>query len=264
VKIFTAIMWATVAALGSIFPLAAAAAAEPGVLLAAGQGDKNVTHETARTAGKTLHVKPTDDFEVTGDGRVAAWQKVAWEPLARRAARGHDYEAKIKLLYSKTGLYVLFSGTDQKLTATLGDDFLDLWNEDVFEFFLWTDERHPLYFEYEISPLGYELAILVPNIDDKFLGWRPWHYEGDRKIRKATATAGPKQSGAAISGWSAEIFLPYKLLTPLAGVPPKPGTRWRANFYRVDYDNGQETSWDWARVGPSFHEFEKFGTLVFD
>src|SRR5215470_9492567 len=48
VKIFTAIMWATVAALGSIFPLAAAAAAEPGVLLAAGQGDKNVTHETAR------------------------------------------------------------------------------------------------------------------------------------------------------------------------------------------------------------------------
>src|SRR5262249_31694222 len=111
VKIFTAIMWATVAALGSIFPLAAAAAAEGGVLLAAGQGDKNVTHETARTAGKTLHVKPTDDFEVTGDGRAAAWEKVAWEPLARRAARGHDYEAKIKLLYSKTGLYVLFSGT---------------------------------------------------------------------------------------------------------------------------------------------------------
>jgi hypothetical protein len=51
---------------------------------------------------------------------------------------------------------------------------------------------------------------------------------------------------------------------PLGNVPPKAGTRWRANFYRVDYDDRAETSWDWARVGPSFHEFRKFGTLVFD
>jgi hypothetical protein len=47
-------------------------------------------------------------------------------------------------------------------------------------------------------------------------------------------------------------------------VPPKPGTRWRANFYRMDYDGGQTTSFDWARVGPSFHEFRKFGTLIFE
>ena len=33
---------------------------------------------------------------------------------------------------------------------------------------------------------------------------------------------------------------------------------------RVDYDDGKSTSWDWAHVGPSFHEFEKFGTLVFE
>jgi hypothetical protein len=46
--------------------------------------------------------------------------------------------------------------------------------------------------------------------------------------------------------------------------PPKPGARWRANFYRVDYDDGRQTSWDWARVGPNFHEFKKFGTLIFD
>ena len=56
----------------------------------------------------------------------------------------------------------------------------------------------------------------------------------------------------------------HKLLEPLANVPPKPATRWRANFYRVDYDDGRESSWDWARVGPSFHEYEKFGTLIFD
>ena len=155
------------------------------------------------------------------------------------------------------------NGSDRKITATIEEDFADLWNQDVFEFFFWTDQRHPIYFEYEISPLGYELPILIPNIDGNFLGWRPWHYEGDRKTQKATTVAGgAKKPGATISGWTAEVFVPYKLLEPLAGVPPKPGARWRANFYRVDYDDGRTTEWDWARVGPSFHEYQKFGTLV--
>jgi len=26
----------------------------------------------------------------------------------------------------------------------------------------------------------------------------------------------------------------------------------------------QVTGWDWARVGPSFHDFKNFGTLVFE
>ena len=214
---------------------------------------------------KSLHVKPTVDFTVTGDGSAAAWNGIAWEPLSKRGQGGHAYDARVKLLYSITGLYILFNGSDEKLTATLKEDFADLWHEDVFEFFLWTDKRHPVYFEYEISPLGYELPILIPNFGGKFLGWRPWHYEGDRKIQKAVKVAGgPAESGAKINGWSAEIFVPYKLLEPLQNVPPKPGTTWRANFYRVDMDNGKAASWDWARVGPSFHEYQKFGTLIFD
>jgi hypothetical protein len=145
------------------------------------------------------------------------------------------------------------------------EDFLNLWTEDVFEVFLWTDQRLPVYFEYEISPLGYELPILIPNFENKFLGWRPWHYGGDRKTRKATSiVGGPKQSGAGISGWKAEVFIPYELLRPLQNVPPQAGSHWRANFYRVDYDNGQSTSWDWSRVGPSFHEYQNFGTVIFD
>ena len=96
-------------------------------------------------------------------------------------------------------------------------------------------------------------------------GNRPWHYEGPRKTQKATVAVGrAKQSGARVTGWKTEVFVPYELLRPLQNVPPKSGTRWRANFYRVDYDDGQSTSWDWARVGRSFHEFEKFGTLVFE
>jgi len=216
-------------------------------------------------AAKVLRVRPTEDFTVTGRGDASAWTKVAWEPLHLRDAGGNPYATRVKVLYSKTGLYVLMEAADRKITATMNDDFLDLWNEDVFEFFLWPDERYTVYFEYEISPLDFELPILIPNFGGKFLGWRPWHYEGARKTQKATTvTGGVKQSGAAITGWTAEIFLPYDLLRPLQNVPPQSGTRWRANFYRMDYDNAKKTSWDWARVGSGFHEFEKFGTLIFE
>jgi hypothetical protein len=216
-------------------------------------------------ARKSTVVKSTDDFELTGDGANAAWQKAEWIALRKRNADGHPFDARFKTLYSKTGIYFLFDGTDAELSARMQEDFLDLWTEDVFEVFLWTDERHPIYFEYEISPLGYELPILVPNFDGKFLGWRPWRYDGSRRTRKATAAlGGPKEPGAKISGWRAEVFIPYELLTPLENVPPRPGSHWRANVYRVDHDGGKSTGWDWAPVGASFHEIKSFGTLTFE
>ena len=218
-----------------------------------------------RPSAKTLRIRRTEDFVVNGRGDASAWKKADWEPLNLRTIDDHKYKTHVKMLYSETGLYVLMEAEDRTITATMKADFLDLWNEDVFEFFLWPDERYPVYFEYEISPLGFELPILIPNFGGEFLGWRPWHYDGKRKTQTATTTiGGPKQSGASVAGWKAEVFVPYDLLKPLQNVPPQPGTRWRANFYRVDYDDEKSTSWDWARVGGSFHEFEKFGTLIFE
>jgi len=218
-----------------------------------------------REDAKVLRIRQTEDFAVNGAGDAPAWEKTAWEPLNLRESDGHQYKTHVKMLYSGTGLYVLMEAEDATITATMKEDFLNLWQEDIFEVFLWPDERYPVYFEYEISPLGFELPIIIPNFGGEFLGWRPWRYEGKRKTQKATTvTGGPKQSGAKVTGWKAEVFVPYDLLRPLQNVPPKPGTRWQANFYRVDYDEGKTTSWDWARVGSGFHEFEKFGTLIFE
>src|SRR5690606_4280937 len=144
-------------------------------------------------------------------------------------------------------------------------DCPDLWKGAVFEVFLEPAERVRRYFGCEISPLGRELPILIPNLEGKFLGWRPWHYGGDRRVRHETSiVGGPKESGATIQGWRAEIKIPYALLEPLRNVPPQKGTRWRANFYRVDYDGGRAIQWDWARVGRTFHDFRRFGTLRFE
>lgn len=222
-------------------------------------------HDNAQeSTSPTIRVPATEDFEVTGDGATAAWNRAKWENLRKRSGT-LPYETRVKLLYSKTGIYALFEGTDKKVTATHTEDFADLWLEDCFELYLWPDERDSLYLEYQISPLTKELILFIPNLDGKFLGWRPWHYEGKRKTRKAvSAISGKLASGASIQGWRAEVFVPYELLTPLRNVPPKPGSRWRANFYRMDYDDGNKGSWNWQPVGPSFHEFQKFGTLIFE
>ncbi|MBI3856815.1 MAG: carbohydrate-binding family 9-like protein [Planctomycetes bacterium] len=212
-----------------------------------------------------LRVASVEDFEVSGSGDAAAWKSVPWTALRKRQPDGHPYEARFKMLYSKKGVYVLMDGTDIKLTTTGRPDNANLWEEDVYEAFFWTDEGAPTYFEYEISPMNSELPILVNNNGGSFMGWLPWNFLGDRKTRKATsAKDGPKEKGAQVKGWTAEFFIPFALLRGLKNVPPAAGARWRANFYRMDHDGGKTTQWDWSPVGPSFHEYQKFGVLIFE
>lgn len=213
----------------------------------------------------TITIKKTEDFTISGEGKSPMWNKTEWLPLTVQESSGEPVAAtRIKVLYSERGLYFLFFCEDQKLTATIEEDFGALYKEDVVEVFLWPNESVPVYFEYEVSPLNYELPILVPNINNRFYGWKPWHYEGDRRIQHATsAQGGKKESHTTVKSWMAEFFIPYKLLQPIASSAPRSGDRWRANMYRIDYDKDYIT-WSWQKTSGSFHEFKKFGTLIFE
>ena len=212
----------------------------------------------------SLVVRKCQDFSLTGDGTASEWKKAEWIDLVQQGPDKSPYTTRAKVLYSETGIYFLYDCADKKLTATIKGDFQNIFTEDVVEVFLWTDESFPVYFEYELSPLDYELPIIIPNYNGKFYGWQPWHYEGERKTRHATSvTGGKKESLAAVDGWKAEIFIPYKLLVPLNNVPPVSGTKWRANMYRIDYDKGT-TYFTWQKVVKSFHEFNNYGTFIFE
>jgi hypothetical protein len=213
----------------------------------------------------TIKVKKCKDFKITGNGSSYSWNSTEWVNIPLRSASPDKYMTKAKVLYSETGIYFLYDCVDKKLTATLKADFLNLYDEDVVEAFLWTSEDFPVYFEYELSTLNYELPIMVPNYKGKFYGWLPWNYEGDRRTRHATSvTGGKRESGATISGWRAEFFIPYKLLTPLQQVPPVTGTKWRANMYRIDYDHKGLTAFSWQKTQGTFHDYNKFGTFIFE
>ncbi|MFZ0391904.1 MAG: carbohydrate-binding family 9-like protein [Calditrichia bacterium] len=215
-------------------------------------------------AGDSVYkVARTSDFELNGQGSAETWEKAPWLVLSSRKDSS-PLQTRARALYSDSGLYVLFENEDRQITATMRENFADLWHEDVVEIFLWTDEDFPVYFEYELSPLNYELPILIPNLKGKFLGWRPWHYEGERRTRHKIWIDSSGTGANKVKSWHAEFFIPFKLLTPLGNVPPGPGTRWRVNLYRGDYDLGHFESWAWQPVEKRFHEYEKFGTFVFE
>jgi hypothetical protein len=179
----------------------------------------------------------TTDFTVTGDGSNINWDKAGWMNLTQRRPAEIDpaRATNVKVMYSETGIYCLFNCLDKKITADMEADFMDIWTQDVVEVFFWPDESIPFYFEYEISPLDYELPIMISNHDGELLRWQPFHYDENRRTNHATAIlGGNKKSNEAITCWKAEFFIPYLLLSPLRNVPPKPGDRWRANFYRMD------------------------------
>jgi hypothetical protein len=209
-------------------------------------------------ADQIIPVIHCSDFILTGDGNEPAWTPAQWIKLNSKQSR--SYETQFRIMYSKSGIYCLYKCFDSSIVSTLKGDFLDLYKEDVVEAFFWTDESIPVYFEYELSPMNYELPIMVPNKDGNFYGWRPWRYEGERLTRHAVNIT--ENAAGEGKSWTAEFFIPYALLSPIVSRPPGKGSRWRANFYRIDYDHGKQ-EWCWQPVPGTFHNYKLFGTLEF-
>jgi len=221
--------------------------------------------EAYAQAPKTIEIIKTQDFTINGKGTSENWQKTDWInlPLRTNSQNSRELNTNLKILYSEKGIYFLFQCEDRILNSTMKSDFLKLWKEDVVEVFLWPNENDPTYFEYELSPLNYELPLLISNKNGDLTRWRPYMYESDRKVNhKTSVTGGKKKVGSKIESWTAEFFVPFKLLRPLKNITPSLGTEWRANFYRVDYDQG-ESSYEWMPVNNTFHEIDKFGSIIF-
>ncbi|MEX6686302.1 carbohydrate-binding family 9-like protein [Danxiaibacter flavus] len=211
-----------------------------------------------------LSVSKSSDFEVNGKGDNNEWDKCAWNVITKLDSGGQAYNTKFKMLYSEKGIYVLFKGADDHITTSSTKDFDALFKGDVFEVFFQTDTATSIYLEYEINHLNKELVLLVPNFNGRAFGWQPFAYVNNRKVQKAVSIEGGKaEVNTAITGWAAEVFFPYALFSPLLNVPPKAGTVWRANFYRLDYDSGQMIKWAWSPIEKNFHEYKKFGTIIF-
>jgi hypothetical protein len=205
------------------------------------------------------------DFTINGKGDNAEWDKTKWVNLTKLNTGGKEYKTKFKILYSPAGIYVLFNSDDEKVGTENKNDFENLFTADVVEVFFHPEPAQTTYFEYEVSPLEKELVLLIMNTKTGFGSWMPWHYEDKKKVsKKVIINGGEMKPGASIQSWSAELFFPYQLLSGLLNTPPVSGTKWNANFCRLDYDAGKQIMWSWSPVEKSFHEFKKYYSLLFE
>jgi hypothetical protein len=215
-------------------------------------------------SSRSLRVIKCNDFGINGKGNNPEWEKTSWHPLTRLDSAGISYATRFKILYGAKGIYVLFEGDDNRISTTFNEDFQDLYNADVFEVFFQPDTTMPLYLEYEINALNKELVLLIPNLTGRASGWLPFHYDTKHVEKKVNVVGGKAAMGASIKSWTAELFFPYGIFDPLLNVPPVSGTVWHANFYRLDYDSGSMVKWSWAPIAHSFHEYKKFGSIIFE
>lgn len=215
-----------------------------------------------------LIVRKCSDFTVTGKGDNAKWIKAAWNSLIKLDSGGRNYASSFKILYSNTGIYVLFSGEDDKITTRDYKDFDAIYNGDVFEVFFHPNPRTPVYFEYEINQLRKELILMLSRSTDQISPWAPKYpaAEDRRPVKRMVDVVGGKiEVGASIKYWTAEVFFPYSVLGLLPGVPPGSGTIWNANFCRLDYDSGKMIKYSYSPgIQTSFHELDKFLSIKFE
>lgn len=209
----------------------------------------------------TIKIKKVADFELDGVGNQQQWKEANWIELIQLDSCSLPYNTKFKILYSDSGIYVLFSGIDHTITSTYTKDFEDLFRADVYEVFFHPEPKIPVYLEYEVNALNAELVLLIPNINKKTMGWTPWKYTGKRRVVKKVQV---HQTDNKMDSWTAELFFPFTLFVPLQNLDIKKGVCWNANFYRLDYDTGKMIKWAWSPVNKSFHEFDKYGVIQFD
>jgi hypothetical protein len=161
----------------------------------------------------------------------------------------------------EANLYLLYSGVDSTIAATMYGHDEPLWQEDVLEAFIAPDSLER-YLELEVNPLGtlFDAAIHSPHGSRESMttdvGWAcagMW-----------TSTRRARRDPGGL--WRFETLL----VVPFAGLgkdPPRSGDRWRANFFRIDRDAelGDEfSSWKATMRDPAdFHVPEAFGVLEF-
>jgi Carbohydrate family 9 binding domain-like len=164
---------------------------------------------------------------------------------------------KVRLLWSRTALYVLFEANQREPLVVSDKPDLDkktlgLWNRDVCEIFLAPDKSESRkYFEFEVAPTGewVDVALDLTSGERK----SDWDYKSEMTV----ISVGSRKNSVAML-----IKIPWQAL----GAVPKAGDVWLGNILRCvgkDPDRGYLAWSPTMTKNPNFHVPEKFGKFIF-
>jgi len=161
---------------------------------------------------------------------------------------------EVRAAWSEEEWRLLFIADDTDPWATMTQRDAPLYEEETIEVFFDSVGDLESYFEIEVNPLGTVLDLVLRKSRSGYKADRAWQCEGLRTLVR-------RHDG----GWSAEMAIPFASVT---NSPPRTGSRWRANFCRIDRPSRdgtlprELTAWS-PPLRASFHTPERFGVIEF-
>ncbi|HEY4321362.1 MAG TPA: carbohydrate-binding family 9-like protein [Gemmatimonadales bacterium] len=177
------------------------------------------------------------------DGNLddAAWRAASWtdffvdiEGAVRAAPR---FRTRAKMLWDDNYWYIAAEIQEPDLWATVTHHDDVIFRDNDFEIFVDPSGTTHRYFEIEMNQLGTEWDLFLPKpYRDNGSAQNSWEIPG---LKLAVAVNGTlNHPGDRDQGWSVEVAIPWRAFADSGRnvVPPTPGTQWRMNFSRVEWD----------------------------
>jgi len=225
-------------------------------------------------------------LSIDGFATESCWTKAEWtadfadiegdkKPIPR-------FRTRAKMLWDNDNLYVFAELYEPNIWANLKQRDTVIFYDNDFEVFIDPDGDTHRYYEYEMNALNTQWDLLLTKpYRDGGLPLTSWNFDA---VRSAVSIAGTLNNPSdKDTCWRVEIAFPLKSFTDSSVVlPVKPGTQWRINFSRVEWqtlaDNGRsikvinpqtqkplsEDNWVWSPQGVvNMHCPETWGYIQF-
>ncbi|MHA3773244.1 carbohydrate-binding family 9-like protein [Verrucomicrobiota bacterium sgz303538] len=190
--------------------------------------------------------------ELTADLFSPAWRDLPKVNLSETVTGGAPEQGtRVSVAWNDEELRVIFDADDVNPWATLTERDAPLYTEEVMEVFLDPVGDLESYFEIEVNPLNTVLDLVLRRSRSGYIKDIAWRCDGLRTVTRRTER-----------GWAAEMAIPF---ASLVAEPPRVGSRWRVNFFRIDRPEGRErelSAWSPTRLN-TFHVPQRFGVLEF-
>ena len=176
-------------------------------------------------------------------------------------------QGEARVTWDEQALYVGFEVRDSNIRGGFPADSVDphLWERDTVEVMIDPDGDgdNKDYYELQINPQNLVFDSQFDNYNAPKAGPAgPFgHQEWSANVKSAVVLRGTiDQPGDVDDGYTVEARIPWASFSKAQQLPPKPGGRWRMNFY-VMQDNGG-VAWSPILGKGNFHRASRFGRVV--
>ncbi len=208
--------------------------------------------------------------ELKGQWDSEAWSDIPYLEIAafRPESSPHRPRTRVKLQYSREGIFGLFQVRDRFVRCLRTGFQVDVYRDSCVEFFVQPTPQSG-YFNFEFNCGGASLMYYITDPERVPGGFRSFErLSAEEGRRVAIYTSLPpivEPELVAETIWYLEFFIPFSLLRTHSGDwTVSPGAVWRANFYKCGDDTSHPHWAAWSPVDAlNFHLPRCFGDIRF-